>query len=148
MISQSIQRLSLTTKLPDSSHFVSAHLTSNKFKNRLVNVLPCKSSDFVTVLYITDIIIMPFLLCFDVRYNVDIKCIDGKPLTIDILYWISFSCRAHGYLSVVFVPKYCFSALIFGLAWNTVRRRLISRYRPSFHQNWSCQKRKNFFHPK
>lgn len=38
-----IQRLSLTTKACDPSLFVSANLTSNKFKNRLVNVLPCKS---------------------------------------------------------------------------------------------------------
>ena len=39
-----IQRLSMTTKTADAaSHFVSANLTSNKFKNRLVNVLPCKS---------------------------------------------------------------------------------------------------------
>jgi len=42
VILQSIQRLSFTTKMADSSHFVSAHLTSNKFKNRLVNVLPCE----------------------------------------------------------------------------------------------------------
>jgi len=53
VILQSVQRLSFTTKMADSSHFVSAHLTSNKFKNRLVNVLPCEwvweSSDFVSL---------------------------------------------------------------------------------------------------
>ena len=32
----------MTTRTADTSHFVSANLTSNKFKNRLVNVLPCK----------------------------------------------------------------------------------------------------------